>query len=175
MDYLTEEILNDLRIEFPKVLVDYREVNLGSRIPVFFISVDSKINLKNNWRAITEFLAINFQTTIGHEFGVWNIYLFFLVKYEIGNELKYLIENDTFSSRKIVVFDNEDFESIISEHILNTDLVIGFEELETDTFMPNPMIWNQVKMIEPKRKKTIAHSQGLDQIIKEIKQKENEV
>lgn len=175
MSYLTEEILNDLKFEFPGILFDYKEVNLGSQIPVFFISVDNKINLENNWRAITEFIAINFQTTIDNGFGVWNIYLFFLVKSEIGNDLKYLIENDTFSSRKIVVFDNEDLESIISEHILNTDLVIHSDKLTADTFNPNPTIWRVVNSIEPKRKKTIAHSQGLDQIIKEIKKQENEI
>ena len=98
MDYLTEELLSDMKNEFSDISFEYREINLGGIIPTFFINIKDMETLANQWKALTEYIAIHFQSSLKNEFSVWNIYLFFVLEKEVKDDLKYIIENDTFST-----------------------------------------------------------------------------
>lgn len=173
MSYLTEEILSAIKNEFFDIKLEYREINFGGIIPAFFISITDEITLKDQWRAITELIAIHFQSALRNEFSIWNVYLFFILEQEVKEDLKYIIENDTFSSRKIIIFSNQDIESIVQEHIKNemrhTQSKIDFE---IAPFHPNSDLWEILNRISYKKKITEDIKEGLNQIIDKIKAQE---
>lgn len=175
MNYLTEELFSDIKNEFPDISFEYSEINFGGIIPAFFINIKDEKTLTNQWKAITEFIAIHFQSSLRNEFSVWNIYLFFILEQEIKDDLKYIIENDTFSSRKILIFPKQDIESIIREHIKNEDTeiqsIIGFDKT---TFQPNPKVWKILNGISYKKKISDDIKNGHDEIIRELKKVEND-
>lgn len=88
----------------------------------FSITARSEEELKNIWITTSNFIAINFQAKIKDQFSKWNIYLFFQIQGNISDDLKYKIENSTFSSRKIVIEGEKPLSSLINLHILNNDL-----------------------------------------------------
>ncbi|MDI9863119.1 hypothetical protein QM480_02205 [Flectobacillus sp. DC10W] len=175
MIYLTKEFLSDIINEFPDTRFEYREIEFRGIIPAFFINFKDEKNLENQWNAITEFIAVYFQSSLRNEFSVWNIYLFFILEQEINVDLKYIIENDTFSSRKIIIYPKQDIELIIQDHIKNDDTeiqsIIGFEETP---FQPNPNVWKILNRISYKKKITDDIKHGLDEIICELKKGEND-
>ena len=169
MTYLTKELLYDLKQEFVEISFDYREVNFGGIIPAFFIYIKDDEILSNKWKAIVEFIAIHFQSSLKDEFSFWNIYLFFVLENEGKDELKYIIENDTFSSRKIIVAPKQDVDLIINDFIknvdINTQVIVDPDEVP---FIPNPDIWKILNKIGPKKRITEEIRVGLDQIIAKI-------
>lgn len=175
MSYLTDELQTVIKNKFSDVAFEYREINFGGIIPAFFIDIKDEKNLTNQWKAITEFIAVHFQSSLRNEFSVWNIYLFFIVEQEIKDDLKYIIENDTFSSRKIIIYPKQDIESIIQEHIKNDNTeiqsIISFEET---LFQPNSDVWKILNGISYKKKITDDIKNGLDEIIRELKKEEND-
>lgn len=169
MSYLTEELMSEIKEEFFEISFDYREVNFGGIVPAFFIYIKDDEILSKKWKAITEFIAIHFQSSLKDEFSLWNIYLFFVLENEGKDDLKYIIENDTFSSRKIIVAPMQDIDLIINNYIkcdgINAQTIIDFEE---KPFLPNPNIWKVLNKISPKKKITEEIRLGLDQIITKI-------
>ncbi|MEG0930838.1 ABC-three component system middle component 1 [Algoriella sp.] len=175
MNYLTEELRSDIKDEFPDIIFEYSEINFGGIIPTFFINIKDEENLTNKWKAITEFIAVHFQSSLRNEFSVWNIYLFFILEQEIKDDLKYIIENDTFSSRKIIIYPNQDVEIIIQEHIKNDDIKIqSIMDFVENQFQPNLNIWKILNEIPYKKKITEDIKNGLDEIIQELKKVESD-
>ena len=170
MSYLTDDLQNALNNKFPNIPFEYREVNFGGTIPAFFINIKEEESLRSQWKTVTEFIAINFQSSLKNEFSVWNIYLFFITPDSISDELKYVIENDTFSSRKIVITPEIGIDAIIKEHILNTDIDINPKIVkQEEQFAPNPIVWEYLNQIPPKKKVTEEITSSLDLIIEKIK------
>lgn len=172
MNY-SNSIIEELEEEFKGIDFSLEEVEYEGTLPCFFIVFKSEKKLAKNWMRISDLIAINYQTKLTDEFSIWNIYLFFITKKPIGNDLKYLIENDTYSSRKIVIEGEYDIKEIIDKYILNKDIEINPSIIAENDFTPNPIIFNQVKNIETKivsEKIKKAHAK----IITEIKRKANE-
>lgn len=94
-----------------------------------FVTIPSENFLSENWVTIGNIVAIHYQKDLASSFDKWNIYLFYLVSEPklISYDLRYNIENDTFSSRKIIESCDKAVEDLISEHILN----------RLNTFQPN--------------------------------------
>ena len=100
-------------------------------ISVFSFFFESEADLNDKWESVTSSIAVNYQSEFEedeHEFERWNIYIFFLVEGSVSDQLKYKIENDKFSSRKIVQ-DNIDealypdsISELIKKNIVNSDL-----------------------------------------------------
>lgn len=122
------EFLNNLFSEFTPLplLVDY----IGE-ISVFSFLFETEDCLNNNWNKVTSSIASYYQSGFENEenqFERWNIYILFLVKKTVGIQLKYKIENDRFSSRKIIVdniseiLDIDLMKKLIAKHIINSDL-----------------------------------------------------
>lgn len=154
MNYSIEALLADLSREFEHFTFSFKENKYQGIIPCFFINVNSEEKLYEFWMKISDFIAVNYQSRLNDEFSIWNIYLFFLVGETIGNELKYLIENDTFSSRKILIEKNTGSNKIFEEHILNNDIQIDISKTREMSFYPNPIFFGQVSNIEAKSKVT---------------------
>src|SRR5690606_26676725 len=129
MNFSTIEISNpDFDIENCKVY-HYRNED-EFKINVFFLEANNNI-LNENWKRFSNMVAANYQNSeyMGdREFDKWNFYIIYLSKDNISKELKNKIENDKFSSRKIVEdgysneFNSDEANKLIIKHITNTDL-----------------------------------------------------
>lgn len=156
-------------------------------VSVFSFIFDSENMLSQNWESITGTIASYYQSKIedkGRDFECWNIYILFIVKEEISTQLKYKIENDKFSSRKIVQDKmsnsiNADLISqLIWEHIVNSDLDISepaeiIESTSIDsTYSTNSKIYQLIENSNLKISGRGTDKEELDglyqQIIKEI-------
>ncbi|WP_080904028.1 ABC-three component system middle component 1 [Parabacteroides sp. Marseille-P3160] len=156
-------------------------------VSVFSFIFDSENMLSQNWESITGTIASYYQSKIedkGRDFECWNIYILFIVKEEVSTQLKYKIENDKFSSRKIVQDKmsnsiNADLISqLIWEHIVNSDLDISepaeiIESTSIDsTYSTNSKIYQLIENSNLKISGRGTDKEELDglyqQIIKEI-------
>lgn len=160
------------KTEFPDLSMDYRSISLGQgEIHSFFVRLTSEGRLTENWRLLSNFFALYFQNQIKDEFEKWNLYVFYLVNKPVSNSIRYLIENDTFSSRKIVVENESEYDQIIAENILNNNLnVASGEQVSTsEIFVPNSILWENLNSKTLKRKKRLdAANDALDAIVKRL-------
>lgn len=94
-----------------------------SKILVCVTKCLTEDKLRENWRNYRNDFAVEYQTDDIDEFERWNFYLFYVVdnKNAIDRNLKYEIEHDTISSRKIVVskdeLQDENGESLVARYI----------------------------------------------------------
>ncbi|MEQ8474486.1 MAG: hypothetical protein RIC35_25030 [Marinoscillum sp.] len=118
-----KELLERFSIEFSSLDLRHRQVSIqDGQIHAFFLTIENEEVLKSCWEEVTSWIAGRFQAKVESEFEQWNIYLFFMVPFKIDISLKYSIENDTFSSRKIVIEGGQAYDKILAEHIINSDL-----------------------------------------------------
>ena len=180
MNYSVEN--NEITIELAETFNNFGfqllHVKCGGNLPVFLITPPEEKSLDELWEAITTFIAGNYQINLPTEFETWNIYLFFLFSGAIEKSLKYKIENDTFSSRKIVIESQTDIEQILNDHILNKDLAIQPTRSTSneDIFTGNSVIWNALKgKTVRKKKRTSEADDAYNEVIKTLKNKGNEI
>lgn len=177
--YQTGEMIGAFNQQFEDVTLSHKAIRLNKGlIHTFFIKTPSKDSLGNNWRKLSNFIALHFQKNLENEFERWNIYLFFLNAQGISNELKYKIENDTFSSRKIVIDDETDQNSIIKNYILNDNLRISKEnaKVEDDCFQPNTLVWELLKDKTLKKINITSEAErSFNQLIIELKKEDHEI
>ncbi len=100
------------------------------KINVFFLQAKKDI-INSIWKRFSNMIADNYQNSdymSDKEFDRWNFYIIYISNDEISKELKNQIENDKFSSRKIVEdsydkeFNDVEANRLIIKHITNTDL-----------------------------------------------------
>lgn len=112
----------DLKIDslYEKLSKDVFDID--SKVDVFITKPLSHRVLRVIWESIRNDIAEK-QRFLTDEFERWNHYLFYLADEEAINDipLKYKIEHDTISSRKIVIstseFNENDFEAVIRKYI----------------------------------------------------------
>lgn len=169
-----DEIIKSF-IKIFKCNMNYTPISLGlGNAHVFFINTNNLL-LNDVWKEMRNFIAIKFQNNLAIEFERWNVYVFYIVEFPLDDALKYKIENDTFSSRKIVIEGNYDFEKIIKEHILNNDIVINSISISKKKFKPNSLIYNQLEELKVKTKVTDKMKDAYAQIVDRIKENANEI
>ncbi len=129
---ITEKVgfLDELFPEFNPML---SKIEFIGTVSVFSFIIESEDLLNRNWESITNTIASYYQSKFEEEekeFERWNIYIFFIIKEEVSTQLKYKIENDKFSSRKIVqdkmldTINTDSISQLILGHIVNSDLDI---------------------------------------------------
>ncbi|ASV32329.1 MULTISPECIES: ABC-three component system middle component 1 [Maribacter] len=125
----------------------YEEIDLGNgKAHAFFVDIEGYEVLEESWQQIVNLIAINFQNKLEKEFERWNIYLFFRLSEAVDKGLKYKIENDTFSCRKIIIDKSESHKSAVEDHILNKLVNIGVSTQSTqNVFEPNKIIQEVLK------------------------------
>ena len=152
MNFSIIEITNtDFSIENCKVY-HYRNED-AFRVNIFFLEA-SNDRIKEIWRRFSNMIAANYQNYeyMGDsKFDKWNFYIIYLSKDIVSKELKNKIENDKFSSRKIVEdtydkeFNHEEANSLIVKHITNADLkgvVEATQETLISAYVPaNEKLW----------------------------------
>jgi hypothetical protein len=177
--YQIGEVMSLLNQQFDGVQFLHEAIHLNEGlIHAFFIENSSKDSLGNNWRKISNFIALHFQNNLENEFERWNLYLFFLNAPGISNDLKYQIENDTFSSRKIIIDCPMDKDSIINKHILNNNLSINreSESLVDNDFQPKKLVWDLLKGKTLKKvRNTSEVEKSFNQLVKAIKKEDYEI
>lgn len=131
------------------------EVECGGKISVFTFIMKTKKDLAENWEIIISSVAAHYQAELvntNQDFERWNIYLLFLIESKVDVDLKYKIENDKFSSRKIIQeewkqgVEEDKIKTLISERILNTDLSSCLEdkELSKENYKSDSEIYNKI-------------------------------
>lgn len=175
MNFSINEInKSDFVIENCKVYHYRNEDNF--RINIFFLEANSDI-INESWKRFSNMVAANYQTSeymSNREFDKWNFYIIYISKDEVSKELKNKIENDKFSSRKIVEdsydkkFDNEEANRLIVKNITNADLkeiVEKTQEVTISAYIPkNEKLWQLLV----KEEKVIGDRKAQEDFIKKI-------
>ena len=109
--------------------------------------------LDHNWEninfSLSQYLGGNL-----NEYNKWNMYLFFITNEDIPKTLQYQIENDTLAFRKIVEsnYENElndkNIKSLISKHILFTDLEINNSNVVVQNYTSQTEIWTNISAVD---------------------------
>ncbi len=123
------------------------------QLNIFFIEADIDF-INDEWNRFSKMVALNYQNSeymSDSDFDRWNFYIVYILKDSISKELKVQIENDKFSSRKIVEdsydkeFNHDEANRLIVKHITNTDLkkiVDETEQVSISEYIPkNPELW----------------------------------
>jgi len=133
---------------------------------IFSFFTDTQAELLEKYITVRDFIAIYFQSEyIDKEVERWNLYIFFFVRGNVNLEVKYKIEQDKFSSRKIVIDGIQ--EDITDEFIRN--------KIEEELFnfkIEQAQEYTETKIDEILK---IKHTAVLNQIEKNKKQKISEV
>lgn len=175
MNFSTIEInKQDFVIENCKVYHYRNEDNF--RINIFFLEADSDI-INENWKRFSNMVAANYQNSeymSNREFDRWNFYIIYISKDNVSKELKNKIENDKFSSRKIVEdsydkeFNDDEANRLIVKHITNADLkeiVEATQEVTISAYIPkNEKLWELLLDEE----KLIGDRKAQEALIKKI-------
>ena len=115
--------------------------NIEQPIVVAVTPLLTEEELRERWIVFRDKL-IEEQVKDISDFTRWNFYLFYVVedKTKINRALKYEVEHNTISSRKIIVNKDEwgdDVKSLI-EHYVQFEIQPRNEEANVKPFMPNP-------------------------------------
>lgn len=166
------EFKADFAKEFPERQIEFQEVifsNSEAKAFAFFTHFETENSLCQEWAEIRNFIAYKFQATVDDEFCKWNIYLFFILPAAISIDIKYKIENDTFSSRKVVIENNADYDAIIEEHLLNKLPITLNAEVpsEDKSYKPDELLYSLLKdvKIPGKNKVNNVSKEALETII----------
>jgi hypothetical protein len=125
----SKDIITDLKERYSDCNFNFKLLEENVGISVFFILANSSVLAKNDiWNKISNEIALKYQSKLETVYEKWNLYLIFITNDVTSKELKNKIENDKFSSRKIVedCYDKEfnvvEANGLIVKHITNSDL-----------------------------------------------------
>lgn len=81
-------------------------------IYIFSLHLTTEKILLETWDFINNIIAVHFQSSLKKDIERWNIYISFFVAEEINKDIKYMIEQDKYSTRKLI-FDRIDEPDLI--------------------------------------------------------------
>lgn len=175
------QIIQILQELFPDLVVQLRIVHYVGPIHAFFIKFPSTENLDLNWEPISNAVAVYYQTQLDSEFEIWNLYLFCITNTEVEKSIKYKIENDTVSSRKILITNGADItddfiDQVVTEHITNDNLKLISDKTLTQNvgkdLIKDPLIWQAIVstgLVSGKKINEDKSSLLLDELEQQIK------
>lgn len=78
---------------------------VDSTIDIFVTEPMSVAKLEEEWKIIRDDIAMKYQRSLTNDFERWNFYLFYVVEdiESLQRNLKFKIEHNTLSSRKIII------------------------------------------------------------------------
>lgn len=84
---------------------------------LFTLLVEDGQEIINTWEGITNNIASEFQASLSKQVEIWNIYVVILSRNRLGKELKYRIEQNKYSSRKLVFdgFEAQEWNQLLAE------------------------------------------------------------
>lgn len=174
---LQKELFNKIEIELAEELKSSFELNhfsigtihFGGEIIACFINFKDDAGLKNQWKELNSYLTAKFIPKVKDDYSKWNFYIFYLSKGTIEKQLKYEIENNKFSSRKIVIENvntvtEKEINIYISEHITNDNIQIGVENKQLLKFKKNTSLSKILDKLSLNKKNDDALQDALDSI-----------
>ncbi|WP_338543011.1 ABC-three component system middle component 1 [Paenibacillus tundrae] len=111
------------RISIDDSPINYLQVDVWSKSEknydcyVFVYHCNNVEDLEASWQYFSNDIAVRFQSKLQKPIEIWNIYLVFIVRDVVLKEVKYKIEQDKYSCRKVVI-DNVN-SNITQENIIN--------------------------------------------------------
>lgn len=142
-----KKLFNKIELEIEKEIITSFElshfsvgrVHFGGDVIICMVQFKDETSLKSNWKEFNSYLTAKFIPTIKDEYSKWNFYIFFFSKVMVAKSLKYEIENNKFSSRKIVIekcesITEEIIKTSISEHITNDNIQLNVESTNISKF-----------------------------------------
>lgn len=151
-------------IDFPETTIENSIVELEKgRAHCIFIKIPDEKFLSEKWKVITNSVALNYQNHLQTSFEKWNIYLFFLMSQTLEDlNLKYAIENNTFSNRKIIEDASLSTELLIKKHVVN-ELILDSDVNRTTSyeFSYNSIIYDVLKDKTIKKKNILREQLNL--------------
>lgn len=87
---------------------------------------ESSTSIMMNWQAIQSIISVRFKPEGGH--SKWNVYLILLCPDSLNIRDKYVIQNDRYAARKIVLdgfgelLDTPEVEKLVNKELLGADL-----------------------------------------------------
>lgn len=173
----SEEFIKELNSKYPSCEFSFKLVNLGVNISVFFVLSKSFVLERDNlWQNISEEIALKFQPKLESVFEKWNLYIIYITTNKTHKELKNKIENDKFSSRKIVEdnfskkFNSTVAEELVIKHITNTDLkdiLANTQDKIQEEYKPiNNDLWKLIQNDISMFRNTDIQEQTVEQIIR---------
>lgn len=147
------------------------EISFGGIIPIMFVRFSDLEALTKTWKDFNSYVAAEYMTLIKDEYSKWNFYVFYLSSEYVGKKLKYEIENNKFSSRKIVIEGNNlitetEINLLISEHITNDNLQVGIVNPKSSNLKKNITISKILDKINLSKKNDDDLQNALDLIEK---------
>ena len=114
-----------LKREFEEIDFSFFHTRPNSEMSCFVATIEHEGMLNEYWLRIASVIAAEYQSKL-ETLEVWNIYLVFLVKQgEVSKRLKYKIENDKFSMRKLLapcITTEDEIVRYLNNEILGADL-----------------------------------------------------
>lgn len=156
-----EEIYNKIRESFNIKNVIIGNLMFGDNIPVVFIQFNDLNDLEKYWKEFNSFITAEYLIKIKNDFSKWNSYVFYLTECTVKKPLKYEVENNKFSTRKIVIesigqaVDDNMIKSILSEHIINDNIEFNVENQNIESFSKNAIISEALKSTSFNKSKEI--------------------
>ena len=102
---------------------------VGSTIDIFVTEPMSVADLEEEWIMIRDNIAMKYQRSLTDDFERWNFYLFYVVEdiESLRRNLKFKIEHNTLSSRKIIISAKEIEGNDIPEYLIHKYLCYTIE------------------------------------------------
>jgi hypothetical protein len=175
MNFSKTDISEDLKDLYKEALSLYSN-NDDWKINVLIFQSDYE-TLKLKWNKVSSAVSMCYQADINdeNEFEKWNLYIIYICTETVDKELKAKIENDKFSSRKIVVANQTEklttelANNLIIQHITNTDLIDTVnktnESIEKKYEPKNKSIWDLI----PKGDSITGNTKLQTNIIEQLK------
>ena len=133
-------------MEHPKIDRYVKDIfGVGSNIDIFVTESIEVNTLRNEWKYLRDYIALEYQRKLTDDFERWNFYIFYVVEdfVKLPKNLKLKIEHDTLSSRKIVISHSELVCNDIPKYLISKYLSYPIpihKETNIDTFIKDETI-----------------------------------
>ena len=122
----SKEVISQLQEKYTLFKFYFQLTDINVKISVFFVLAESSdIGKSESWKNIAEAIALKYQSKLETVYEKWNLYIIYVMNDIASKELKNQIENDKFSSRKIVEdsfdkeFNDDEANRLIVKHSTN--------------------------------------------------------
>lgn len=140
-----QNIIIQIKKNFDVQEIVVGKLTFGSDIPVILVRFKNVKDLEKHWKEFNSLTTGEYLIKLKEEFSKWNSYIFFITT-GLPKSLKYEIENNKFSTRKIVIemqspeINDELINNIISEHIVNDDIKFNVQSMDVGEFSKGKLI-----------------------------------
>lgn len=170
-DQLSPDFKAKLNELFPLKAVRLGRIVFGGDIIICFVQFEGDDGLAENWKQFNSFVTAEYITTLSDEFSRWNFYILYVSNSIVTRQVKYEIENDKFSTRKIVIEGLEGEltdackDEMIKEHITNANILIAHVTEQKAQLTKDPLIQAAIQKFPQQNKK---NTDSLQNILHEI-------